>query len=319
MDAGNNLADRTLTVSRTIAAPRALVFDAFTDPDHLARWWGPDGFTITTSAFDMRPGGVWRFIMHGPDGRDYQSRVVYDEIVPPQRLVFHHTGDAEPDLEKVHHSTTILFEDLGDRTRVTLTAVFPSVEECARVVREHHADKGGEQTLGRLASMLDEEFFVFTRRVAAPRETVWRMWTDAVHLARWWGPKNFEWISGTLDLRPGGVFHYGMKGPNDVAMWGKFVFHEIVPPQRLVYVSSFSDVEGGLTRAPWFADWPLEIYNELTLTADGDGTIITLRGAPIHASEAERARFRAMKGSMVQGFTGTFEQLEAYLQTGVGR
>ena len=74
------------------------MFSAFTDPKHLAQWWGPDGFTTTTHSFDFRPGGIWRFVMHGPDGRDYQNRIIYDEIVPPERLVYHHSGgdDVEP-------------------------------------------------------------------------------------------------------------------------------------------------------------------------------------------------------------------------------
>ena len=68
----------------------ALVWQAWTDPKHLAQWWGPNGFSTTTSAFDMRPGGVWRFVMHGPDGRDYENRITFDEIVRPERLVYHH-------------------------------------------------------------------------------------------------------------------------------------------------------------------------------------------------------------------------------------
>lgn len=77
---------------REFDAPRELVFRAWTDPKHLAQWWGPNGFSTTTSAFDLRPGGVWRFVMHGPDGRDYENRVTFDEVVPPERLVYHRGG-----------------------------------------------------------------------------------------------------------------------------------------------------------------------------------------------------------------------------------
>ena len=89
---------RSIIGSRVFDAPRELVFAAFTDPKHLAQWWGPNGFTTTTHSFDFRPGGVWRFVMHGPDGRDYQNRVTYDEIVPPERIVYRHGGgeDVEP-------------------------------------------------------------------------------------------------------------------------------------------------------------------------------------------------------------------------------
>jgi uncharacterized protein YndB with AHSA1/START domain len=84
--------------SRLLNAPRQLVFSAFTDPKHLAQWWGPDGFTTTTHSFEFRPGGVWHFVMHGPDGRDYQNRITYEEIIRPERLVYRHGGgtDVEP-------------------------------------------------------------------------------------------------------------------------------------------------------------------------------------------------------------------------------
>ena len=83
---------RSIIGTREFDAPRALVFSAWTDPKHLAQRRGPFGFTTTTHSFDFRPGGVWRFVMHGPDGRDYQNRVTFEEIVPPQRIVYRHGG-----------------------------------------------------------------------------------------------------------------------------------------------------------------------------------------------------------------------------------
>ena len=129
-------------------APRELVWSVWTDPKHLAQWWGPDGFRTTTSAFDFKPGGVWRFVMHGPDGRDYENRITFDEIVKPERLAYHHGGG--DDVEPVQFRTTVTFDDLGGKTRVTLRGVFPSAEERARVIREYGADKGLVQTLARL-------------------------------------------------------------------------------------------------------------------------------------------------------------------------
>jgi len=135
--------------TRLIDAPRDLVWSVWTDPEHLARWWGPDGFSTTTSVFDFKPGGVWRFVMHGPDGRDYENRVTFDEIVPPSLLRYHHGGG--DDVEPVQFRTTVTFDAIGQRTRVTLRGTFPSAEERARVTREYGADKGLAQTLGRLA------------------------------------------------------------------------------------------------------------------------------------------------------------------------
>ena len=136
--------------TRELDAPRDLVFEVWSDPKHLSQWWGPDGFTTTTSAFDMRPGGVWRFVMHGPDGRDYKNRITFDEIVKPERLTYHHGGG--DDVEPVQFRTTVTFEALSPKTtRVTLRAEFPSAAERDRVIKDYGADKGMVQTLARLA------------------------------------------------------------------------------------------------------------------------------------------------------------------------
>ncbi len=136
--------------TRVFDAPRDLVFSTFADAKHLAQWWGPDGFTTTTYALDFRPGGVWRFVMHGPDGRDYQNRVTYDEIVPPERIVYRHGGGG--DVEPVQFKTTVRFEDLGNgQTRLIWQGRFPSAQERARVIKEYGADKGLIQTMARLA------------------------------------------------------------------------------------------------------------------------------------------------------------------------
>jgi uncharacterized protein YndB with AHSA1/START domain len=142
-----------ILATRVFDAPRDLVYAVWTDPKHLAQWWGPNGFTTTTSAFDMRVGGVWRFVMHGPDGRDYQNRITLDEIVKGERIRYHHGGG--DDVEPVQFRSTVTFEDLGsNQTRVTLHAVFPSAAERARVIKEYGADKGAEQTLARLGDYL---------------------------------------------------------------------------------------------------------------------------------------------------------------------
>jgi uncharacterized protein YndB with AHSA1/START domain len=144
---------RTMIGSRVFGAPRELVFAAWSDPKHLAQWWGPNGFTTTTSAFDMRAGGVWRFVMHGPDGRDYQNRITFDEVVKPERLVYHHGGG--DDVEPVQFRVTVTFEDLGGKTRLTMHAVFPSAEMRDRVIKDYSADTGMIQHLSRLADFLE--------------------------------------------------------------------------------------------------------------------------------------------------------------------
>lgn len=144
---------QAIIATREVKAPRELAFEAWSDPEHLAQWWGPDGFTTTTRVFEMRVGGIWRFVMHGPDGRDYENRITFDEIVKPERIRYHHGGG--DDVEPVQFESTVTFERLGSRrTRITLHAVFPSPEERGRVIKDYGADKGAAQTLGRLADYL---------------------------------------------------------------------------------------------------------------------------------------------------------------------
>jgi uncharacterized protein YndB with AHSA1/START domain len=142
---------RSIIGTREFDAPRELVFSVFTDPKHLAQWWGPDGFTTTTSAFEFRPGGIWRFVMHGPDGRDYENRITFDEIVAPERIAYRHGGG--DDVEPVQFATTITFKDLGNsRTLLTWHGRFPSAAERTRVIKKYGADKGLVQNLARLAA-----------------------------------------------------------------------------------------------------------------------------------------------------------------------
>src|SRR5205807_10573435 len=116
-----------------------------------------------------------------------------------------------------------------------------------------------------------------------------------------------------VDVRPDGIFHYSMKTPGGQEMWGKFVYREIVAPERIVFTNSFADASGATVRAPFSADWPLEVLNTLTLSEHAGRTTLTLRGAPVNATEAERRTFDAGRASMQQGFAGTFDQLAGYL------
>jgi uncharacterized protein YndB with AHSA1/START domain len=147
--------DREITISRIFDAPRERVFDAFTDPAHIGEWWGPDGFTITTHEMDVRVGGTWRFIMHGPDGVDYPNRITYTQIVRPERIAYDHSDDADP--PAVSFKATITFAERSGKTELTMSSLFPTAAERARVVEEHGAIEGGKQTLARLAAYLSNQ------------------------------------------------------------------------------------------------------------------------------------------------------------------
>jgi uncharacterized protein YndB with AHSA1/START domain len=154
---------------------------------------------------------------------------------------------------------------------------------------------------------------VLTRVFDAPRELVFKVWTDPEHFGNWWGPKGFSLNITKMDVRPGGMFFGSQKSPEGHVMWGKFVYQEVTPVDKLVYIQSFSDEDGNTVRAPFNPNWPLEIINILTLTEADGKTVLTLQGGPFNATEEERATFEGMRPMIQQGFGGTFDQLEDYL------
>jgi uncharacterized protein YndB with AHSA1/START domain len=139
-------ADRAIVVERTYDAPRELVYAMWTDPKHIIHWWGPTGFTNTVEVMDVRPGGVWRHVMHGPDGVDYKNDATYTEVVRPERLAYQHLAP--------NFLATVTFTETGGRTTVRLRMVFATAELRNRIVKDHNAIEGGNQTLGRLADYL---------------------------------------------------------------------------------------------------------------------------------------------------------------------
>ena len=157
------------------------------------------------------------------------------------------------------------------------------------------------------------EEFVTTRLFDAPRELVWQTFTEARHLEKWFGPKGFKVSVAKLELRPGGIFLYSMQTPDGFTMWGKWVYQEIVAPEKLVTVVSFTDPDGTPVRHPMAATWPLEVLGTMTLAAQGNKTLLTSRSVPINASQAEHDSFKAGFSSMTQGFNGTWDQLTEYL------
>ena len=146
-------ADREIVISRVISAPRELVFEAFTEVRHLSRWWGPEGFTTTTRAFEFRVGAEWDFVMHGPDGTDYQEWISWTEIAPPVRIALRH-GESRGDPNAFE--SVLTFAPDGAATRIEMRTVFPTKELRDEAVEKYHAIEGGQQTLSNLAAYVTE-------------------------------------------------------------------------------------------------------------------------------------------------------------------
>jgi uncharacterized protein YndB with AHSA1/START domain len=299
-----NLSDdpRAMIASRIIDAPRDLVFEAWSHPMHLSHWWGPVGFTTTTSSFEFRPGGVWRFVMHGPDGRDYQNHITFDAIEAPARIEYRHGGseDAEP----VRFSTLVTFEDVGGKTKLTMRLMFPSAEERDRVIREFGAAEGLTQTQGRLANYVAdwgrtgglEKTLVLSRLLDAPRELVFEMLTDPKHLAQWWGPRGFTNPVCEFDARPGGAINILMQGPGDFSHPMTGTVHDVVPPERLVFMAVAWDATGGVL---------LESLTTMTLAVEGNGTRLTVEAR----AKGKQAIARMMLAGMDQGWSESLDKL----------
>ncbi len=152
-----------------------------------------------------------------------------------------------------------------------------------------------------------------TRVFNAPRDLVFKVWTDPQHFGKWWGPKGFSLNVAKMDVRSGGLFLGSQKSPDGHVMWGKFVYQEVTPTEKLVYIQSFSDEAGNTVRAPFNPNWPLEIINILTLTEEDGKTLLSLQGGPVNPTNEEQATFEEMKPMIQQGLGGTFDQLADYL------
>ncbi|MFT4157581.1 MAG: SRPBCC family protein [Microbacterium sp.] len=146
-------ADREIVITRVIDAPQELVFEAFTEVLHLSQWWGPEGFTTTTTAFEFRVGGEWVFTMHGPDGTDYPEWITWTVLAPPRRIEFLH-GEHRGDPNAFESVLTFAAE--GAATRIEMRTVFPTKQARDEAVEKYHAVEGGQQTLSNLATYVAE-------------------------------------------------------------------------------------------------------------------------------------------------------------------
>lgn len=313
--------DTEILISRVLHAPRELVWEAWTNPKHVVNWWGPRGFTNTTKRHEFHVGGYWEHTMHGPDGTNYPNKAKFLEIVPLQSITFLLGAGSDLEDEERRGTTfraTWTFETVeGNKTRLTGRMVFPSKEARDRVVRDYGAIEGGKQTLERAAeyvSGMQTKPFVISREFAAPRSLVWQAWTEPERFIAWFGPKGMKMKLIKMDLSPGGMTHYSMETPDGKLMWGKAVYREIVPPMKLVWLNSFSDANGGITRHPLSTDpWPLQMLTVVTLEEKAGKTTVTIHWTPFDSTQEERDTFEKGRGSMTMGWTGTLDQLTAYL------
>ena len=304
--AATSTAEREIVITRVFDAPRDLVFEAWTDPRHIASWWGPKGFTNTIHEMDVRPGGVWRFVMHGPDGVDYQNKIIYIEVAKPERLVYNHGDEDAPG----HFHVTVTFAERGGKTEITMRMLFKSAEERDFVVQKYNAIEGGNQTFDRLGQWLTKMIaeknapvnreLTITRVFDAPRELVFKAWTQPEHVKRWWGPKGFTNPVCEVDARPGGEIRIDMRAPEGTVYPMTGVYQEIVEPERLVFTSAALDASGN----PLF-----EVTNIITFSDLNGKTQLTLH-VSVAKVTAEAAPYLA---GMEVGWNQTLDRLAVHV------
>jgi uncharacterized protein YndB with AHSA1/START domain len=305
-----------IRLTRVYDAPVKAVWDAWTDPDQVAQWWGPRGFTLTTRHKDVRTGGTWDYTMHGPDGTDYPNLAKYLEVEKYSRLVYDHGGTHDkPALFRV----TVLFTEIKGKTKMEMTMSL-ATPEAADATRKFIKQAGGDSTWDRLSEYLAKEStgkeqFVINRAFDAPIATLFKVWTDPKHMAQWTPPTGFTMQFIRAEIKPGGSSFYSMTDGKNVTLYGRAHYLEITSPDRIVYTQQFCDEHEKISRHPLAPTWPETMLTTVTLSEEGpDRTRVTITWEVYgSATPAELDTFIKARGGMTQGWTGSFDKLEDYL------
>lgn len=276
---------QSFTITRVFDAPRGLVFMAFTDAKHIPNWWGPARLTTTVDCLDARTGGSWRFVQKESTGTEHAFHGVFHEVALPSRIV--QTFEYEPMAGHVQLEAAN-FEEADGKTTVTTKAVFLSVEDRDGMIQSG-MESGLRESYERLDELLREMgdvrreggTLVIERIFDAPRELVWKAWTDPGHVKLWWGPKDYSAPVAEIDLRVGGKYLYCMRSPDGHDGWTTGTFREIVPMERIVATNCFSDPQGNVvppTRNGMPPDMATEMLQTVTFEDLGPArTKLTLR------------------------------------------
>jgi uncharacterized protein YndB with AHSA1/START domain len=298
-----------IKITRLYDAPVKLVWDAWTDPKKVAKWWGPRGFTITTHSKDLKVGGHWSYTMHGPDGTNYENKTIYHEVEKYSRLVYDHGGnDDRPPLFRV----TVTFTEVRGKTKMDMTMALET-PEAAKNMKVFIKNAGGNATWDRLAEYLSDEGsgvdkFVINRSFEAPSDVVFKLWTDPDQLSKWLPPSGFTMKMIKANLKKDGTTFYSMSDGKETTFFGKNNYLEITPSKRIVYTQQFCDSNEKVIQH--FPNWPLtmlvtvDFYEEnenetrITLTTEISG----------EATAQERETFKTSKPGMTLGWSASFNK-----------
>lgn len=312
-------AERTLVISRVFHAPRKLVWEAYTQSEHLAKWYGPRGMSARIEKNDLRPGGQWRYIMIGPDGAEYPSEGVFREVVPMERIVTtdgfgDDHGFPDPDALPKGMIVTITFEDLdylpvnpgrhdsrsdaAPKTRLTVRIEHPTAEE-----RRKHEGFGVVAGFHSMLDCLDDHLLaqdddrqiVVSREFDAPADMVFDAWSRPEVITHWWGPRGFSTTTHHMDFRTGGSWRFTMHGPDGADYPNHIEYDEVHRPLRIAYRHA-GEGEHDAVR----------FHSTVTFVGRGGKTHLTLR--MVFATAAARDEV-ATKYGAVEGARDTLARL----------
>lgn len=305
-----------IRLTRIYDAPVKAVWDAWVEPEQVAQWWGPRGFTLTNHSKDVRTGGHWNYTMHGPDGTDYPNKTKYLEVVNYKKMVYDHGGnDEQAPLFRV----TVLFSEVKGKTRMEMSMALATTE-AAEETKKFIKKVGGNATWDRLSEYLEKETtgkdkFFISRSFNAPIETLFDMWIDPKHAARWTPPTGFDMEFIRADIREGGNSFYKMTNHKNVTMYGKAMYHKIQKPDCFIYSQQFCDEQENISRHPLAPTWPETMLTHVALAQEGpDQTRVTITWTPCETATPEEIEiFIKARSGMTLGWTGSFDKLEAML------
>ena len=297
---------RTLGTNRIFNASMEVVWKAWSDVSLLDKWWVPRGFTQTTHRHEFKSGGEWVFTMHGPNGVDYPNEMVYGEIDTYKKIIMHHTTMPK-------FTITATFTAMGnERTQVDFSSLFAEQKTCEAVM--DFAILGNVEHQMRfeaLVSQIVPNEFIIEREFDLDISQLWPMFTQPALMSKWYGPK--EITSGHVEMKfeRGGYYHFSMINNQDKSeSWGKLCYVDIVHETRLIYVNSFSNAKGEITRHPMAPLIPVELLTTINfISLAKNKSKIQLRWYPINALPEEIQFFNNFHDSFKMGWSGSFDRL----------
>lgn len=313
LNGSNQFEHKTLGTTRIFNAPVELVWKVWSEHQHLDNWWGPKGFTQTTHQHHFVTGGAWNFTMHGPNGVDYKNEMQYGEIILHQKIVLQH-------LSLPKFTITTFFTSLeNNQTKVEFNSVFEdqsafeSVLDFAILANVQHQTRF-EAELAKLSGAEVPNEFTISREFNGDLSLMWEMFTNPTHMAKWYGPKETKIGHCDLILKRGGHYHFSMIAEEGSESWGKAYYIDIIKNNRLVFVNTFSDKDGNITRHPMAPLMPKELLTVISFKELNNGkTKVEISWLPINASIEEIKFFNQMHDSFKMGWTGSLDRLETII------